>query len=352
MKPDFQPSEYFVQCVGIDISKSSFTACLCMSNMKERCQSEVVSFANTRQGFNQLLKWSRKEALKGFPIRFVMEATGVYYESLAYHLYRIKQPVFVVLANKVHDYAKYEGVKTKTDEVDARVIARMGCVTNSLYAWEPPAPIYRDIKQLSRACAALKKMRVTLLNQLESLTHAEETLPSIVKHYTKVIEDLDKQIDKLKMELDNKLQQNQELTEKVERIATIKGLSKDTIVAIIAETNGFAFITNRKQLASYAGLDVRAHASGQQDPKHHISKRGNVRVRSMLYMPALVATRFNPSLQQMYKRINERNPTCKKIGITALMRKLLLLIYTLWKNGEVFDPNKCSEQQSYINAIA
>lgn len=344
MKPDFQPSEYFVQCVGIDISKSSFTACLCMSNMRERCQSEVTSFANTRQGFNQLLKWSRKEALKGYPIRFVMEATGVYYESLAYHLYRLKQEVYVVLPNKVHDYAKYEGVKTKTDEVDARVIARMGCVTNNLFAWQPPAPIYRDLKQLTRACAALKKMRVTLLNQLESLNHAEETLPSVIKHYTQVVDELDTQIEKLKKEIDKRLQQDQELTEKINRIATIKGLSVDTIVSIIAETNGFAFITSRKQLASYAGLDVRAHASGQQDPKHHISKRGNVRLRSLLYMPALVASRFNPSLQLMYKRINERNPTCKKIGITALMRKLLLLIYTLWKNGETFDPNKHLEQ--------
>ena len=340
MTPDFTPNEWFIQCVGIDIAKSTFTACMCMSNVSERQMSEVVTFSNTKQGFNQLVKWARKEAVKGYPIRFLMEATGVYYESLAYHLYRLKQPVYVVLANKVHDYAKYEGVKTKTDDVDARVIARMGCADRNLYAWEPPAPVYRELKQLSRTYAGLKKIRTALSNQLEAVTHAEETLPSIIKHYERAIAEMDKQIEQVQKEIRKKVEQDSSLSAKIKRIATIKGLGEDTIAAIVAETNGFAFITSRKQLASYAGLDVRAHASGQQDPKRHISKHGNVRLRYLLYMPALVATRYNPSIRLTYERINMRNQNAKRIGVIAAMRKLLLLVYTLWKNGEEYDANK------------
>lgn len=344
MTLDFTPNEWFVQSVGIDIAKSTFTACICMSNVCESQLSEVVTFNNSKQGFNQLLKWARKEAIKGFPLRFLMEATGVYYESLAYHLYKLKQTVYVVLANKVHDYAKYEGIKTKTDDVDARVIARMGCANRNLYAWEPPAPIYRELKQLTRTCASLKKIRVALCNQLEAVTHAEEMLPSIIKHYERAIANIDKQIGQIQIEIRKKVEEDAILHAKIKRIAAIKGLTEDTITAIVAETNGFAFITSRKQLASYAGLDVQAHASGQQDPKRHISKRGNVHVRNILYMPALVAARFEQPMRIMYERINERNPTAKKIGVTAIMRKLLLLIYTLWKNGEEYDANKIKQQ--------
>ena len=82
MKPNFEPGKWFMQCVGIDIAKSTFTACLCMYEFDQGCSTPPVVFSNNKTGFNQFVKWSRKEALKGYPIRYVMEPTGVYYEQL------------------------------------------------------------------------------------------------------------------------------------------------------------------------------------------------------------------------------------------------------------------------------
>ncbi len=340
MTPDFELNEWFVQCVGIDVSKGKFTACLGMSDIKNAQFSEVLEFPNTKQGFNQLVKWARKEGVKSQPIRFLMEPTGVYHEGLAYHLYKIGVPVYIVLANKAHNYAKYNGLKTKTDEVDARLLADLGCTNRTLKQWAPPKPIYRELKQLTRFCSNIKKVRTVLQNQLEAITNTEMPEPTLIKHYEKLIADINKQIAATERKIEQRVQDDEDLSKSVERIAQVKGLGKTTIITIIAETNGFEMIHSRKQLASYAGLDVSAKASGTQDPKHHISKRGNVRIRAALYFPSIVGAHSNPQMEMTYNRINAANPKYKKIGITAIMRKMLLLIYTLWTNGEEYDPNK------------
>ena len=83
-----------IQCVGIDISKSSFSACICLRKQSgEEFLSEVLDFKNQKIGFNQLVKWSRKITNAEAEVVFVMEATGVYYESLAHHLHKLKQSV-------------------------------------------------------------------------------------------------------------------------------------------------------------------------------------------------------------------------------------------------------------------
>ena len=115
------------QCVGIDIAKKSFTACVCkLSPQSGPCFSQVASFENSTRGYNQLLKWSRKQTTPALPVSFVMEATGIYYEPLAYHLHKLKQPVSGVLPNKVRHFGKSLNVKSKTDRTDARAIAQLG----------------------------------------------------------------------------------------------------------------------------------------------------------------------------------------------------------------------------------
>ena len=153
--------EGFRQCVGIDISKEKFTACLYMYDRlsDEGCCTGSVEFANTRQGFNQMVKWSRKEALKGRALTYLMEPTGVYYEPLAYHLDKIGQTLYVVLPNKARKFCEAESIKTKTDAMDARCLALMGCASRKLRPWSPPKAIYRELRQLTRFRADLCKLR-------------------------------------------------------------------------------------------------------------------------------------------------------------------------------------------------
>ena len=345
MTPDFKvgkDNKWFRQCVGIDIAKEKFNASLFMYDIASDmgCGTKSVEFKNNKQGFNQLVKWARKECLKEYPLTFIMEPTGVYYEPLAYHLCKIQQTVYIVMPNKARDFCNYEGIKTKTDEMDARCLALLGCVNRKLTPWQPPKPIFRELRQMTRFVEEIQKVRTMLSNHLEALTHGAEPVDSVVMHYKKLIADIDKQLQANLKNIKAKIATDKDLQEKVERICTIKGIGYLTVVAIIAETNGFNLITSRKQLASFAGLDVIASQSGNDDPKHVISKKGNTHIRRALYWPGISASRFNPQMKDMYGRICKRNPKVKMIGITALMRKMLLLTFTLWKNGEAYDENK------------
>lgn len=114
----------------------------------------------------------------------------------------------------------------------------------------------------------------------------------------------------------------------------IKGVGILTIATIIAENQGFENFTNVKQLVSYTGLDVVKRESGTSiKGKTKISKKGNKYIRRALYMPAIVACRYNENLRNTYVNIITRKVS-KMIGVVAVQRKLLILIYTLWNKNE------------------
>lgn len=327
------------QCVGIDISKESFSACICTRlETGEEKLSEVLEFKNLQSGFNQLIKWSRKITSSSMDVVFVMEATGVYYENLAHHLHKLKQPVCILLPNKVMHFAKSLNVKTKTDKVDARVIARMGA-ERKLARWEPPHPLFKQLRDLTRGYAELMKQKTVFTNRLDALRSSHEPLDVIIKSHKAIIKKLDEQIGKYKTEIEKVIHSEAWLAEKVKKVLTIKGVGLMTVAVVLAETQGFEFVQNIRQLCSYAGYDVVQKESGTSvSGKTKISKKGNSWIRAALHFPALVASRHNPTMKKTYLRINNRN-TYKMIGATAIQRKLLVLIYTLWKNNEVFDEN-------------
>ena len=245
MKPNFEPG----QCVGIDIAKGTFTACLCMYEFDQGCSTVPVVFNNDKTGFNQFVKWSRKEALKGYTLRYVMEPTGVYYEQLASHLNKLGLYVCVVLPNKAREFAKYEGILTKTegiltktDDMDAYTLGMLGCLDKRLKPWTPPSPIYRELRQMTRFVADINKVKTELRNHLEALAHSETAEKSIVKYYNKLIDEIDKQLVSNQKAIREKIKQEPGLPERIDRITTINGVGFMTVVTVVAETNGFALL--------------------------------------------------------------------------------------------------------------
>jgi len=333
------------QCIGIDIAKLSFTACICRSYRDNKIElSEVLKFENSKHGFNQLLKWVRKQVRPEPQVCFVMEATGIYYEPLAYHLSKLHQPVSVVLPNKVKHYAKSLNIKSKTDVIDAGVIARLGA-ERLLPLWEPPAAIFKNLRDLTRLYMDLKVQRTMFINRLKSMQSGNDPLAFIVESTQSIIEKLDEEIEKCSVQIQGLIKSEKWLADKVEKIQTIKGVGFITIAIILAETQGFKLISNSKQLASYAGYDVIEKESGISiKGKTRISKKGNSRIRAALHFPALVASRFNEPLKTVYTRINEKSAS-KMVGATALQRKILILIYSLWKNDTVYQEKITSGYQ-------
>lgn len=341
MTPTFEVDDHFTQCVGIDMAKDKFTACLAMATGADNiCRSTVAEFPNTKTGFNQLLKWTSKEMLKSQPCRFLMEPTGIYHEPLAYHLHKLGKPVYVILANRAKAFALYRGIRSKNDEMDCQMLAHVGCLEPSTGTWNPPAPIYRELRTMCRFRKDLEHQLSVFNNHLEALIHSESSEEFVVKTCKAFIKTLQKKIETCEKKIEEKVKSDPELMERIKKILTIPGVGMTTIVSILAETNGFELISSRKQLAKYAGLDVVENKSGTIAHKDRLSKKGNTHIRACLYMPALVCTSFNAPLREDYLRIVSRHPTQKKIAVGAVMRKLLLLIYTLWKTGEIWDESK------------
>lgn len=339
MKSKFPTDRYFRQCVGIDVSKDKFTACMCMLNWGCPAQfTESIEFANSKTGFNQLVKWARREAEKTHPILFLMEPTGTYYEDLAYHLHKLSFTVYVIPSGRVHAFFKEEGIKTKTDSVDAYGLALIGSSKPYLKEWNPPSPVYRELRQLTRLHVHFKDIRTMLTNHKEALSHQYAPSSIAVNQVNALIKSVDLRIDRNQALIEKLAGSNQDIQEKLDYIQSIKGLGFLAAITILAETDGFANISSRNQLASFTGLDVVAKDSGKSTPVRHISKAGNTRLRRIVYLCSLSATVYNPQMRALYSRISQRNPS--KVARVAVMRKLLLLAYTLCKTKQRYTPEK------------
>lgn len=326
------------QSIGIDVSKDHLMCCVGTLENEKQAFGKSKSFNNTEQGFQSLIEWANAEKHTDF----VMEATGVYYENLAYWLDDQGYRVSVVLPNKIKHYTKSLNVKTKTDGVDAQVLARFG-LERPLDYWHMPTMMMREIKALTREYREVKAKLVVIKNQLHAKNHSHLCPPSIQKRLQRQINLLETQLLEIETELRVAAMADTAFCDRIAKVETIPGISFMTAICILGETNAFALVKNSKQLASYAGLDVEHRQSGNKEGKTKISKKGNSFIRNALYMPALCATRHNPDMKIFYQRLAERKPA-KKIAVTAVARKLLLLTYTLWKNNETYKPEKMKSE--------
>jgi transposase len=324
------------QSVGIDVSMDDFEACF---GATDTSQDEVISkpehFKNNPAGFKKFLKWTLTNRVSNrLPIIFVMEVTGVYHEKLAHFLHGKGQDVVIVLSNKIRNYAKSLETKSKTDLIDAIVITRFA-LERKLKLWSPPEPFITAIKALCREHHALKEMSTEIKNQIHAKDNAFCLDKTTLKRKRRLLQTIDKQLKEILSEINQLIEAKPEVNQKIKKISTIKGVGEITIITVLAETSCFEHVTSINQLISYAGLDVILNESGKKEGKTTISKRGNKFIRNALFMPAMSASHHNSSMKEVYARLVSKGKN-KKAVIIAIARKLLVLIYTLWKNDSVF----------------
>ena len=228
--------------------------------------------------------------------------------------------------------------KKQDDQQASRVLTEFGCVKH-LDEWQPPHPLYTVLKQLTREKRQLQQELTIIKNQLHAEQTKAITASASMKRMKARCTLIEKQIAEVEKEIIDALNQDPEIKEKVNRVCTIPGVGLSTAVTVIAETNGFNLIRNARQLVSYAGLDVVQKQSGTSvRGKAHISKKGNPHLRHCLHLPSFTAVKYNLPMQQLHHRIVERQDIKMK-GYIAVQRKMLMLIYTLWKKNEAYKPS-------------
>lgn len=325
--------------VGIDVSKEKFDACISVIDITQRVVVKATrKFDNTPLGIRQFIQWIKKHKKADIQLVVLMEATGVYYERIALKMYDQDFDVAVVLPNKAKKYIQSIGYKSKNDKIDAKALAQMGA-EQRLDLWQPFSDKTYEIRSLTRQNENLQKERTAILNRIESQNYAQKQNKLVLRQLQSMLKLIDKQIDQVKLEVERCINEDDILKEKVEYINTLKGVGILTIATVIGETNGFALFKNQRQLVSYAGYDVIENQSGKRAGKTRISKKGNSHIRRALHFPAFNVVRYNPcSFGQLYQRAYESSGLKMK-GYVAVQRKILVLIYTLWKKNETYDVN-------------
>jgi len=334
------------QVVGVDVAQKELV--VCMGRLYADLSIELIAHKvvrNQAKGFASLLEWVKKLKDPLVELRYVMEATGVYHESFAYFLHQQGQPLSIVLPNKISNYFRTLEVKTITDKTASEAIARFG-LERKLDDWQPPKPIFKKLRQLTRERDQLVQSRTVAKNQLHAERSQAEPSKSSITRLEKQIALFNKQAQEVQSEIKELVSQEAELKKSVTLLCTICGVQTLTAATVLAETNGFELIRNKRQLTSYAGLDVKEKQSGTSvKGKAQISKRGNKYLRKCLHMPALSAIRHDPKYKTLYARLVSKHGIKMKAAV-AVQRKLLEMIYTIFKTQIPYEKNYLKKLES------
>lgn len=327
------------QVAGIDVGQQELV--VSAGSMSEDWVPNVLgykTFANNAKGFDGLLKWINQLTDNTVPVRFVMEATGVYHESLAYFLSERGQEISIILPSKISNYQRTLSTKTITDKTSSECIALFG-LERRLDCWQPPKPIFKTLRQLVRERNQLVATRTVIKNQLHAESAQAEPHGASVTRLKKQIGLFDKQEKEIKAEIAALIKSDATVNDKIQLICSAPGIGLLTAATILAETNGFELIRNKRQLSSYAGLDVKEKQSGTSvKGKPRISKKGNKHLRKTMHLPALAAIRHDDRFKAIFARLVAKHGIKMKAAV-AVQRKLLELVYILYKTNQPYDIN-------------
>lgn len=333
----FMEQKVLRQSLGVDVSKGSLSLCLgsLLSDLTKHflAGSDV---SNDQEGFEALLIWLESVRDSGVDLTVVMEATGIYHEALAYFLYDRGYAVSIMQSGRVKKYAQSLDQRSKTDALDSKMLSMLGC-ERELRCWEPPGAVLQELKALSRERSTLLKEKTIATNRLGALGSGAYSNQQTLKRYKRRIALLDKQMSEIELEMRELVRADKELSEKFTYLESIPGVSFVLTATVVAETGGFELITSAKQLTSYAGYDVVLRESGSYRGRTTISKKGNRRIRAVMHMPSMAAIRVNPTLKPFYQRLKEKKAK-PIVALVAVQRKLLILMFELWKKNEYYDP--------------
>lgn len=320
--------------IGIDVSKAKLD-CLWirdLSAMKVKSKVQV----NTPKGHKALLEWAMKQTGEQVnELHFVMEATGIYHEALAYALHDAGAQVSVVNPAWIRSYAKSLGSVSKNDKKDSVVIARYG-MTQSPSLWEPEALEIRELKALIGRCDAVKQDIQREVSRLE-----KAVVSGVSAEVRASIETVHGQLEaekkRLESLIDDHIDNYPDLKKDRALLESIPGIGPVMARQMVAVIRSRSF-TQASQVAAFLGLIPVEHQSGTSvySPPR-LSKRGDARVRGKLYMAAVVATRHNPDIHSQYKRLL-KNGKSKMSALGAAMRKLVHICFGVLKHQAPYQP--------------
>ncbi len=311
--------------LGIDVAKAKLDCAIRMQDGKFR--HKVVE--NNRKGFNSLNEWLAKNGATN--VHVCMEATGVYWEAVAEFLANLGLTVSVINPAQIKAFGASRMVRTKTDKVDAKLIADF-CHDRQPEPWQAPSASEQALRAMVSRVDALQAMRTQESNRLDvarDVVHAE-----IEAH----IQWLDAEIKALLKKIQDHINDDPDMKNKRDLLDSVPGLGERTIAMLLAFCVHPGRFKNARQATAFAGLDPRQHESGTSvHAKPRMSKVGHAILRKALYMPAMV-TLYKTDWGRRFKQRLEAAGKPPMLIIGAMMRKIIHVAFGVIKSGENFNP--------------
>lgn len=329
--------------IGIDVSKDKLDICWLKDSTRLKVKTKVLP--NSPKGLQQLQQWLDKNlALPPAQRHICLEATGIYHEAAAYFLHDCGYRVSVLNPAHSRDFAKALGSVHKTDKADSMVLARYAAALQPA-AWQPEAPEVRQLKALLCRIDALQTDLQREHNRLEKaqISHVPDIVDDSIGQ---MINKLQQEIRRLQQERDEHIDRHPQLKQDVQLLQSIPGVGKQTAVRISALYRSRNFVS-AAQMAAFVGLVPRMRQSGQHKGRVLLSKKGSSVLRAALYLPAVVAKKYNPDIAAVYTRLLQRRKTPMQ-ALGAAMRRLVHICFGVLKHQSVYRPRVAD----YPNAIS
>jgi transposase len=295
---------------GLDIAKL---------NLQLHLAGRFHDLPNTAAGHRRLLK-----LLAPLPaIHIICEATGGYEREVVEALHQAQREVSVLNPARVRHFARAQGQRAKTDQIDAAVLTAYG----QAFQPKPTAArtaIEQQLAQLVRRRHQVLEILVTQRQQAQRLT-----LASLRRQARSLVRRLERDVEQIETQLRELRRQTAELDQRVQKLEAITGVGTLTALGVLAELPELGTL-NRRQAAALAGLAPHPRESGQWQGRRTIGG-GRAALRRALYMAALTAAHTNHHLKVFYQRLRTAGKPAK-VALTAVMRKLIVLMNHILKN--------------------
>lgn len=313
--------------VGIDVSKETLEVVIRIDG-----QNRHKVFDNIPYGFVRLNEWITRQ--KRGVVHVCLESTGRYGEGIAEFLFEQGHKVSVVNPARIKHYGESKLHRNKADKADADLISEF-CEKEQPNLWSPPPAYLKHLRDLVRYLDDLEKIQRQERNRLVSGLQDELVLAELTAH----INYLKQRMKFLHSAIEEHIRTTPELKQQSDLLISIPGIGKLTAARLLAEIGDISNFDDAPQLAAFAGLNPKGFRSGTSvHKKTRISKEGRPFLRYILYMPSLVAWKWNPIIHSFCSRL-EVNGLPKKAIVVAAMRKLLHIAFGVLKHQKPFDPN-------------
>jgi transposase len=260
-----------------------------------------------------------------------MESTGEYHRRLAELVHGSGRRVYVLNARDIYFYAKGVGARSKTDRVDAQVIARyLAEHRHELHVWRPGTDAQVALQTLLRRRAHLVRHRVAVRQLTRAVVGLNAPAQALDAQFAQLLDHIDSQVRRW-------LSAEPQLTGRWRLLQTITGVGPQASALLTALLSRIAF-ANADALVAYSGLDPRANDSGPRSGRRRLSKRGNPDLRRQMYLAAFGAS-HSKVFRDFYSALRARGFKTTE-AMVILARKLLRIVWAVWRTDKPFEPGR------------